>query len=107
MVFVIQQWIFAILAVALFALELWALVNALRFRADAYTAAGKRTKAFWGVLTGVAALLGFLSLPYPIGGGQSRMLFMLIGVVIAGVFLADVYPALKSVMRNAQGPRRR
>ncbi|MCT1776606.1 DUF2516 family protein [Brachybacterium sp. p3-SID957] len=105
MIAAIQMWIFAVLALALLALEVWAFVNAIRFRSDAYVAAGKRTKVFWCVLTGVAMLLGFLSLPYPIGRGGTSMLFMIIGVVIAGIFLADVLPALKSVMRRAQGNR--
>lgn len=104
MIATIQMWIFAVLGVVLFAAEVWAFVNALRYRPDAYTAAGKRSKTFWGVLTGVAMLLGFLSLPYPIGGGSTR-LFMLIGIVIAGVFLADVLPALKQVMGRSAGNR--
>ena len=104
MIALIQMWIFLVLAVAMLALEVWAFVNALRFRPDAYTAAGKRSKVFWCVLTGVAMLLGFLSLPYPIGRG-SNMLFMLAGVIIAGIFLADVLPALKRVMGRAQGNR--
>ncbi len=104
MIALIQTWIFLLLALALLAIEIWALVNALRFRPDAYVAAGKRTKVFWCVLTGVAVLLGFLSIPYPIGLGSS-MLFMIIGIVIAGVFLADVLPALKRVMGRAQGNR--
>lgn len=104
MVALIQMWIFLVLAVALLAVELWAFVNAVRFRPDAYVAASKRSKVFWCVLTGVAVLLGFLSLPYPVGGGSS-MLFMIGGVVIAGIFLADVLPALKRVMGRAQGNR--
>src|SRR5699024_4537948 len=40
----------------------------------------------------------------PIGRG-SNMLFMLAGVIIAGIFLADVLPALKRVMGRAQGNR--
>ena len=100
-----QVWIFAVLDLALFAVEVWALVNARRFRADAYTAAGKRSKVFWGVLTGVSVLLGFLSLPYPIGSGGTSMLFMLGGIIIAGIFLADVLPALKRVMGRAAGNR--
>src|SRR5699024_9824712 len=63
MIPLIQTWLFAVLALALFAIEVWAFINALRFRPDAYVAAGKRTKTFWGILTGVAMLLGFLSLP--------------------------------------------
>ncbi|MFC7464458.1 DUF2516 family protein [Brachybacterium sp. GCM10030252] len=105
MIGLIQTWIFAVLALALFAIEIWAFVNAIRFRPDAYTAAGKRSKLFWGILTGAALLLGFLSLPYPIGSGGSSMLFMLAGVVIAGIFLADVLPALKRVMGRARGNR--
>lgn len=104
MIALIQMWIFLVLAVALLAVEIWALVNALRFRADAYVAAGKRSRTFWGILTGVAVLLGFLSLPYPVGRGSS-MLFMIAGVVIAGIFLADVLPALKRVMGRAAGNR--
>ena len=33
------------------------------------------------------------------------MLFMLAGVIIAGIFLADVLPALKRVMGRAAGNR--
>src|SRR5690625_5769458 len=107
MIPLIQTWLFAVLALALFAIEVWAFINALRFRPDAYVAAGKRTKTFWGILTGVAMLLGFLSLPYPIGGGGGMFLFMLGGIIIAGIFLADVLPALKQVMGRARGNNRR
>lgn len=106
MIALIQTWIFLVLALVLLAVEIWAFVNALRFRPDAYTAAGKRSKTFWAVLTGVAMLLGFLSIPYPLGRGGGSILLTLIGIVIAGVFLADVLPALKRVMRRAQGNRR-
>jgi Protein of unknown function (DUF2516) len=105
MIGLIQMWIFLVLALALLAAEIWAFVNALRFRPDAYVAAGKRTKVFWSVLTGVAMLLGFLSLPAPIGAGGTSMLFMLGGIIIAGIFLADVLPALKRVMGRAAGNR--
>lgn len=105
MVFVVQQWIFAALALALFVTELWAFLNAVRYRPDAYLAASKRTKSFWMLLTGLAVLLGFLSLPWPIGGGGGTLLFMIAGIVIAGVFLADVLPALRAVMGRASGSR--
>lgn len=105
MVALIQTWIFAALAVVLFAVQVWAFVNALRFRPDAYLAAGKRTKGFWLLLTGLSVLLGFLSLPYPIGGGSASILLMIIGIVIAGVFLTDVLPALRTVMENSRRNR--
>lgn len=105
MVALIQTWIFAALAVVLFAVQVWAFVNALRFRPDAYVAAGKRTKGFWLLLTGLSMLLGFLSLPPPIGGSSATPLLMIIGIVIAGVFLTDVLPALRTVMENSRRNR--
>jgi hypothetical protein len=104
LIHVAQFVIFGVLSIGLFLIEVWAFVNALRFRADAYTAADKRTKAFWCVLTGVAFLLGLLGLPI-VGGPGSSMLFMLIGIGIAGIFLADVYPALKAVMGRSRNNR--
>src|SRR5699024_12544574 len=101
MIALIQMWIFLLLAVALLAVEVWALINALRFRADAYVAAGKRTKVFWGVLTGGSGLLGFLSLPYPVGRGGS-MLVTVAGVGIAGLLLGDVLPALRRGLGRAR-----
>lgn len=101
-----QAWILLAISVALFVTSLYALINALRFRPDAYLAAGKRTKKFWGLLTGGSVLLAFLSLPYPLGTGGALM-FMLGSGVITGLFLGDVLPALKSVMGRAQGSYRR
>ncbi len=101
----IQMWIFLALAVALFAVEIWALINAIRFRPDAYTAAGKRSKGFWIGLTALGVVLGFLSIPAPIGLGVGSMLLTIIGIVIAGVFLTDVLPALRDVMDRARRNR--
>lgn len=101
-VFDLEGWIVTAITAVLLIVEVWALVNALRFRPDAYTAAGKRTKGFWILLTLVGVLLGVLSF---LGNGIG--LLALVGVVMAGVFLADVLPALRTVMGNAQGPYRR
>lgn len=101
-VFDLERWIVTALTTVLLVIEVWALVNALRFRPDAYVAADKRTKGFWILLTVVGVLLGGLSL---LGNGIG--LLALVGVVMAGVFLADVLPALRTVMGNAQGPYRR
>lgn len=94
----IERWLLLALTVILLAIEVWALVSALRFRPDAYTAAGKRTKPFWLAMTAGAVVLGALSL---LGSGGT--LFGLVAIVMAGVFLADVLPALRRVMGNAQG----
>ncbi|GAB2540174.1 DUF2516 family protein [Brachybacterium huguangmaarense] len=97
----IQSWIFIVLFGALVLLELWALLNALRFPPGAYVAADKRTKIFWVLLTAGAVLLGLIAL-----WGAGSMLFGIAGIIMAGVFLADVLPALRRVMSRAQGRSR-
>lgn len=93
-----QGTIALVLSLAIFAMQVFAFADALRHRPESYVAAGKRTKTIWMVITGVAVLLGFLTLGNPLN------LFALIGILGAGVYLADVRPALKSV---SGGPRRR
>lgn len=105
MIAFVQQWIFLVLALVLLAVEVWAFANAVRYRPDAYVAASKRTKGFWSLLTGLSLLLGFLSIPGPIGLGIGGMLFMIGGIVIAGIFLADVLPALRAVMNRSRKAR--
>lgn len=90
-----QYWIMTAVAVIVLAIDAWALLNAVRFRGEAYTAADKRTKGFWVALTAVATLLGVLGLP--LLGGSSLSIFSIIGVTAAGVFLADVLPALRRI----------
>ena len=92
----LQYWIVLGLSVAALGVEVLALVDCVRRRADAFTAAGKRTKPFWLLVTGVAVLLGFVAL-------QSVGLLGIIAIVAAGVYLADVKPALDQVMGRGQG----
>lgn len=97
-VFTIQDWIFRVISLVLLCVEVWAFVNAVRYRPDAYIAASKRTKGFWAALTGIALFLGVLSIL-----GSSMFILTIAAIVIAGVFLADVLPALRAVMARAQG----
>ncbi|MFV0463303.1 MAG: DUF2516 family protein [Nostocoides sp.] len=87
-----QGLILLVLGIALLGTEVFAFVDAVRHRPDAYVAAGKRTKPLWSVVTGVGVVLGFLTLFNPLN------LFALLGIVAAGVYLADVRPALRQVM---------
>jgi hypothetical protein len=96
-----QGWIVIVLSLAALGVELYALVDCARRRSDAFTAAGKRTKGFWLAVTMVAALLGFVSV-----GGLGGIL-AIVAVIAAGVYLADVKPALDQVMgkgRRSDGP---
>lgn len=86
------------IGVAVLAMMVWALLDAARTRPDAFVAAGKRTKTFWLLLTGVATVIGFIFVFSPFN------LFNLVAVVAAGVYHADVRPALRSVQgRGGQG----
>ncbi len=68
----------------------FALVDALRIRAEAFPAAGKLTKNIWLVILGIAlaanlALFNILSI------------FGIAGVIAAAVYLLDVRPAVRQV----------
>ncbi len=86
-----QSLIVLVLGVVALGLEVFALVDAARHRPDAYVAAGKRTKQFWTIVTGLAALVGFVFLFSPLN------LLGILAVVAAAVYLADVRPALQQV----------
>ena len=90
------------LAVVFVAIEAWALVNALRCPARAYAAAFKRTKTFWALMTAGALVIGVVT-GFGRGVGPFTIMLQIIGFVMAGVFLADVLPALRQVMGHAQG----
>ena len=86
-----QSLVLLVLGLLAFAMQVFALVDAVRNRPDAFVAAGKRTKQFWLIVLGVAAALGFVSILNPLN------IFSLLAVVGAGIYLADVRPALRQV----------
>ncbi len=88
----IQGWIILGLGLLALAMEVFALVHAIRQRPDAFVAASKQSKTFWVAALAVVSLLGFALL----GGGFG--LLSIIGIVVAGVYLADVRPAIDQVM---------
>ncbi|MGL5853397.1 MAG: DUF2516 family protein [Phycicoccus sp.] len=96
-----QLWVVRALSAAALLVEVYALVDCLRRRSDAFVAAGKRTKNFWMLVTGVAVLVGFVAL-----GGVGFL--AIIAIIAAGVYLADVKPALDQVTGRGgagrQGP---
>ena len=97
----VQSTLVLILGLAALACEIFALVDALRHRPDAYVAAGKRTKNFWMILLLIAVVLGVITLFNVLN------LFGLVGFIAAAVYLADVRPALRRVSgrgRPQDGP---
>src|SRR4029079_9643714 len=96
-----QSTLVLILGLAALACEVFALVDALRHRPDAYVAAAKRAKNFWSILLLVAVILGVVTLFNVLN------LFGLVGFVAAAVYLTDVRPALRRVSgrgRRNDGP---
>jgi hypothetical protein len=91
---VLQMYLFLGLALVAFGLEVWALAHALRMPARSFEAADKRTKTFWTLILAGAVAIGFLCIPPPIGLSLLPVMFLLLAVVPAGIYLADVRPAV-------------
>ncbi|MDR3068738.1 MAG: DUF2516 family protein [Cellulomonas sp.] len=74
----------------------WALIDALLRPARAFVAEGKRTKAFWGTILGVAVVVAFIATPFSGGAfpGGPFGLLALAAAVAALVYLFDVRPAV-------------
>ena len=88
------QWIvYLLLSLVVFGTQLFALVDAIRRPPSAFTAEGKLSKPIWLAILGVAAALGFLSIP--LGGGINLGFIGIIAVVAAIVYLVDVRPRLQ------------
>lgn len=87
----VQGTVALVLGLAALATQAWAFVDALLNRPDAFVAAGKRTKTFWLVVTGVAAAVGFVFFANPFN------IFSLVAIVAALIYLTDVRPALRAV----------
>lgn len=93
----VQANILLVLGLAALGLEAFAFIDAVRRRPDAFVAAGKRTKTFWLVVVGVAMLVGVVSV------FSVLSIVGLLAVVAAGIYLADVKPALDQVMGRGSG----
>lgn len=99
------QWVILLLLTALgLAVEVWALIACLRHPAPNYPRAGKRSKRFWLLILLAASLVGFLCVPLSPAGGVLPIWLGLGAAAAAGVYLADVEPALRQL--RGRGGRR-
>ncbi|MCR6712337.1 MAG: DUF2516 family protein [Demequina sp.] len=103
--FGLQLTIVVIIAIVVFVAAAWALIQAFRFPADAYVAAGKRTRTFWLAITGVATLFAFLCLP-PASGFNVFFLLETAAAAATLIFFVDVLPRLREVHRPGQSRSR-
>ncbi|MFD0888326.1 DUF2516 family protein [Streptosporangium algeriense] len=99
--------VFWVLSIIAFGMSAWALFHAVRTPARAFAITGKQTKKLWLIFLGLAALFSFASAVgyFGIGLGQLNF-FAVLSVVAAGVYLADVKPAVSEVGKGGgnQGP---
>lgn len=87
----VQGLIVLVLGLLALGAEVFALLHAVRQRPDAFTATGKQSKNFWIAALAIATLMGVAAL-----GGIGFL--AIIGIVIAGVYLADVRPAIDEIL---------
>jgi hypothetical protein len=93
----VQYFLLLALAIGALGMQSFALVDALRQRPAVFAAAGKLTKQIWTAILALAVVFGVLSLPVgPFSLGPLNFL-NLAAVVAAGVYLADVRPALRRI----------
>jgi hypothetical protein len=94
--------IFTALAIGVLVLTVWALVHAVKTPARAFAVAGKQTKNLWMIILGLATLFGFSA---AVGFIQPLSIFTIASVIAAGIYLADVRPAVKEIGKGGnQGP---
>jgi hypothetical protein len=94
--FEIQDWLYRILGYLALGIEVWALVDCVGRKADYFQAAFKKTKGFWVGVLAASTAVGALS-ALGSGGLGTWMIFQLAAVAAAGVYLADVKPALVEI----------
>ena len=89
--FAFQSLVTSLVLLGLLAVKLFAFVDALIRRPDAYVAAGKMTKPAWLLILGLAVLCDLL---------LGNLLLLMVGIVAAFVYILDARPALVSVTRR-------
>lgn len=82
-------WLMTGISLAVLALAVFAFIDSVARREDAYRAAGKNTKPFWMILLGLTIAVHFLP------GGL--VFLQIAGLVATIVYLVDVRPALRQV----------
>ena len=87
---------FLVLAVAAFAVEAWAFIDAITRPAPAFLAAGKLTKTKWLLILGVAFVLGLYGAAYV---GVTNFLSV-IAFVAAAIYLSDVRPKVREFRKG-------
>ncbi|NMW65940.1 DUF2516 family protein [Mobiluncus mulieris] len=98
----VQMWlVFALVAVVM-VLSGYALYHTLTTPEQAFISEGKRTRNFWALLNGLALVISFLALT---PAGPVGLFGALTALIIPGVYLADVRPAVTYWRQKRRGGR--
>ncbi|WP_062518983.1 DUF2516 family protein [Demequina silvatica] len=104
----LQNTVVLLISLAAFAGAIWGLIDAARRPEGAFTAAGKWSKTIWLVILGVATIIAFISLPWPLGtGGGIGGILGIAAIVAVIVYLVDVRPKLGGGYGPSGGSRGR
>jgi hypothetical protein len=95
-----EYWLLTVLGWGVALFMIWAFVDCVTRKAPAFTAAGKLTKPTWLVLTGLPALIATLFAVTQTGSVLNILIYL--GMIAAGVYMADVRPAVREI----SGPSR-
>ncbi|MDR2254932.1 MAG: DUF2516 family protein [Arthrobacter sp.] len=87
---VATQWLYLAIAVVVAVLCVWAFVDCVRRPAANFTSTGKLSKPAWMGITGIAAIVSVIGVVFL----APSTFFMIAAAVAAGVYLADVKPAV-------------
>ncbi|WP_430867874.1 DUF2516 family protein [Demequina aurantiaca] len=102
----LQAAVILVISLAAFIASIFAVVHAARTPDPAFRAAGKQNKALWLIIMLVAALIAFVSLPWPLGnGGGTVGLLGLIALAAVIFYLVDVKPKVSGYSGGSRGPR--
>ncbi|EST21664.1 hypothetical protein N566_27185 [Streptomycetaceae bacterium MP113-05] len=90
-----------VITLALLCFAVFAFIDAVLRREDAYRATDKKTKGFWLIVLGLAVVV---NLPFL---GVGLWILKIIGLIASIVYIVDVRPALKQAMgHGGRGPKR-
>lgn len=103
----LQHLIILVLSVVVFVAAAWGFIDAIRYPNSAYQSAGKSSKVLWLVILGAATLVGFVSLPWPLGQGGGVVGLLGIAAIVATVYyFVDVRPKVSGMSPGSHGPGR-
>lgn len=102
----LQSAIILIISLIALAAAVYALIHAARVPEGAFKAAGKQSKLLWVGVMAVAAVIAFISLPWPLGNGGGPLgLIGLVSLIAVIYYIVDVKPKVSGFSGGPSAPR--